>query len=96
MNFNDFEPKTLKTTTSGEQILAQSNVFNLRKVCFAKGDTLSLEAGKPRILSLISGQLTADDGAILQRGNNALLPACHSLNYTANTTSEVLITEDFA
>lgn len=95
-NFNDFEPKTLKTTTSGEQIIAQSDVFKLRKVCITKGDTLNLEAGEPRILSLISGQLTADDEAILQHGDNALLPACHTLKYTANTASEVLITEDFA
>jgi hypothetical protein len=77
-------------------VLAESDVFDLRKVCLAEGETLSFDAGTARILSVVRGQLTADDGAILQSGDNALLPASHELNYTANTEVEVLITENFS
>jgi environmental stress-induced protein Ves len=68
----------------------------LRKVCLSKGEELSFAAGIPRILSVVSGELTADDGAELKSGNNALLPASQAFTYTANTAIEVLVTENFA
>lgn len=94
-DFNDFEPETLKPTESCEQILAKSDVFDLRKVCLSEGEKLSFEAGTPRILSVVSGQLTADDGATLKSGDNALLPASQAFTYTADTAIEVLVTENF-
>jgi mannose-6-phosphate isomerase class I len=92
---NDLEPETLKPTDSCEQILAQSDVFDLRKVCLSEGEELSFEAGGPYILSVVSGELTADDGASLKSGDNTLLPASQEFHYTANTVIEVLITENF-
>jgi mannose-6-phosphate isomerase len=95
-DFNDFEPQTLKPSNEAEQILAQSDVFDLRKVQLAAGETLIFTAGAPRILSIVSGQLKADDDATLEGGDNALLPALHALTYTAQSAAEVLITENFA
>ena len=95
-DFNDFEPQTLKPSNESEQILAQSGVFDLRKVQLAAGETLIFAAGAPRILSVVSGQLKADDDATLEGGDNALLPASHALTYTAESAAEVLITENFA
>lgn len=66
------------------------------KSAYIEGETLSFDVSTARILSVVRGQLTADDGAILQRGDNALLPASHEFNYTAHTEIEVLITENFA
>lgn len=94
-DFNDFEPETLKPIDSCEQILAESDVFDIRKVCLSEGEELSFDPGTPRILSVVHGQLTADDGASLKSGDNALLPAAHEFHYTANTAIEVLITENF-
>ena len=94
-DFNDFEPETLKSSDASEQLLAQSDVFDLRKVCLSEGEELSFEAGTPRILSVVSGQLTADDGATLKSGDNALLPASQAFTYTADTAIEVLVTEKF-
>ncbi len=94
-DFNDFEPETLKPSSESEQMLAQSDVFDLRKVKLAAGEALAFEAGAPRILSVVSGQLKADDDATLQGGDNALLPASHALSYTAESATEVLITENF-
>lgn len=93
-DFNDFEPDTLKPT-EGEQILAQSEVFNLRKVSLKAGETLAFETGAPRILSLVSGSLQEADGTQIQRSENVLLPAKHAFNYTSETDTIVLITEDF-
>ena len=94
-DFNDFEPETLKSSDASEQLLAQSDVFDLRKVCLSEGEELSFEAGTPRILSVVSGQLTADDGATLKSGDTALLPASQAFTYTADTAIEVLVTEKF-
>ena len=94
-DFEDFEPDTLKPNGASQQILAQSEVFDLRKVCLAAGETLSLTAGKARILSLVSGQLDEADGSTLSRGDNALLPAAESFEYTAINPTELLLTENF-
>ena len=94
-DFNDFEPETLKPSCETEQILAQSDVFDLRKVQLAAGESLTFDTGTPRILSIVRGQLKADDNATLQGGDNALLPASQVLTYTAESAAEVLITENF-
>ena len=94
-DFEDFEPQTLKPS-DGNQILAESDVFNLRKLKLAKGNTLSFEAGQPRILSVVTGTLLErSDQAQLKRGDNALLPAKHAFEYEAQEDCEILLTEDF-
>jgi mannose-6-phosphate isomerase len=94
-NFNDFEPQTLKPTNAGEQIIAQSEVFNLRKYQLKSGDCIHFKAGSPRILSVVTGELTESDGAALTRGDNALLPAVYDFSYTAITDCKILVTENF-
>ncbi|CAA6677898.1 MULTISPECIES: type I phosphomannose isomerase catalytic subunit [unclassified Lentimonas] len=94
-DFNDFEPDTIKPN-GGSQTLAESDVFDLRKVCLKAGETLSFDATQPRILSVLIGALKeTTDGAELQRGDNALLPASQQFAYNALQDTEVLITENF-
>ncbi len=94
-DFSDFEPDTLKPTGSN-QVLAASDVFDLRKVCLKAGETFQLEAGQPRILSLVAGKIEEADGSALQMSDNALLPAEHSFKFTAKEATELLLTENFA
>jgi mannose-6-phosphate isomerase len=93
-NFNDFEPETLKPTGKS-QILAESDVFKLRKEVLKNSETLSFPSGLPTILSVLKGNLSGSDGSTLQRGDNALLPACQSFHFTACEDTEVLVTSDF-
>jgi mannose-6-phosphate isomerase len=95
-DFNDFEPATLKDDGAKEQILAKSDVFNLRKLRLSAGDTLEFAAGEPRILSMVSGKIENTQGDELTAGDNALLPASNGFSYTAMEDSVLLITEDFA
>ncbi|MFU8848341.1 MAG: type I phosphomannose isomerase catalytic subunit [Opitutales bacterium] len=94
-DFADFEPETLKPTGTN-QVLAESDVFSLRKIYLNPGETLRLESGQPRILSIVTGTLEEADGSTLQLGDNALLPAEHSFDYTARQPTELLLTENFA
>jgi mannose-6-phosphate isomerase len=94
-DFNDFEPETLKPV-SGNQRLAESDVFTLKKVCLKAGDSLSFEAGAPRILSLVSGELQEADGSTIPTSANALLPAAQAFEFVATSDCELLLTEDFA
>ncbi len=94
-NFNDFEPSTLKPAP-GEQVLAESDVFRLRKFSLAVGETLLLDAGAPRIASVVSGELREADGSLLPASGNALLPANAAFAFTATKPSVVLVTDRFA
>lgn len=93
-DFNDFEPNTLKPT-GGNQVLAESDVFKIRKRCLKAGETLQFEAGAPRILSIVRGSLTEADGSTIPTSANALLPAAASFEFTATVDTELLLTEDF-
>ena len=93
-DFNDFEPDTLKPTGES-QLLAESDVFNLRKVCLKSGEVLELAAGEPQILSVVCGRLSEACGGELIKGDNALLPAADAFCYTATTDCELLITDQF-
>lgn len=94
-DFNDFEPKTLKPE-SGNQILAESEVFNLNKITMEAGEFLCFEAGEARILSVVSGSLQEAEGAIISAGSNALLPAREDFDFLAVDRCEILLTQDFA
>ena len=94
-DFNDFEPETLKPT-AGNQLLAESDVFTLKKLCLQAGESLQFEAGAPRILSLVSGELQEADGSTIPTSANALLPAAQSFDFVATGDCELLLTEDFA
>jgi mannose-6-phosphate isomerase len=95
-DFNDYEPETLKPV-DGPQLLADSDVFKLRKLNLAKGETLTFPAGAPRILSVVSGSLKeAASAQTIDRSANVLLPAKHAFEFTSVNDAVVLITEDFA
>jgi mannose-6-phosphate isomerase len=93
-DFDDFEPETLKPT-GASQILAESDVFDLKLEVLAQGDVLRFAAGEPHILSIVAGELQEADGFVLRHGDNALLPAKESFEYTAKATTEVLVTSKF-
>lgn len=93
-DFADFEPETLKPT-GGSQVLAESDVFDLRKVVLKEGESIQFATPGPVILSVVSGAITELDGSELKRGDNALLPAAESFSYTAGSHTELLITENF-
>lgn len=95
-DFNDFEPATLKDDGAKEQILAQSDVFDLRKLRLSAGETLQFAARQPRILSVVSGKLEESGSEVIAAGDNALLPAAVDFNYTAVEDSVLLVTENFA
>jgi mannose-6-phosphate isomerase len=94
-DFNDFEPETLKSV-SGNQLLAESDVFDLKKISLKRGEHLQFEAGSPRILSLVSGELQEADGSTISTSANALLPAAHAFDFVATTVCQILLTENFA
>ena len=94
-DFNDFEPETLKPE-DGNQILAESNVFNLNKLTIEAGEFLCFEPGEPRILSIVTGSLQESEGAIIDAGTNALLPAREPFDFLAVERCEILRTQDFA
>jgi mannose-6-phosphate isomerase len=93
-DFNDFEPATLKPTGTS-QVLAESDVFTLRKEVLVAGEALHLPAGQAQILSIVTGRLEEQSGGLLKRGDNALLPAACACQYSALEPSEVLVTENF-
>jgi mannose-6-phosphate isomerase len=94
-DFNDFEPDTIKPS-DGDQTLAQSDVFDLRKCALKSGESIAFRSGAPRILSVVTGQLIEADGTTLTRGDNTLLAAASDFNYTASSDCVILITENFA
>ncbi|HKK18495.1 MAG TPA: type I phosphomannose isomerase catalytic subunit [Opitutales bacterium] len=93
-DFEDYEPETLKPTGK-PQVLAESEVFNLRKEVLKDGEKISFEGGSPLIISMLKGKLEGSEGSSLERGDNALLPACQSFQFTASEATEFLITSDF-
>ncbi|PXA03936.1 mannose-6-phosphate isomerase [Coraliomargarita sinensis] len=94
-DFEDFEPETLKPTGQS-QVLAECDVFKLRKEVLTTGETLSFPGVSPTILSILGGSLTGSDGSILQRGDNALLPAAGNFTFNAAGETELLVTSDFS
>ena len=92
-DFNDFEPTTVKPEGS-RQVLAESDVFNLCRRSLSPGEVIRFKAGKPRILSVISGALLEADGFQLKRGDNTLLPACMSYAFEVTEDCVVLITDN--
>ena len=89
------EPDTLKPTSASNQTLAESNVFNLYKIVVEAGEFVCFEAGAPKILSVVSGSLKESDGAIINAGTNALLPAREDFDFLAVERCEILLTQDF-
>lgn len=106
IDWTDFEPGPLRgAPTSG--VIAECAEFRIRRVVLGAGERLHLRAGEqPRLLSVVSGAVrsTSDGtpgsrspvGPKLARGDNALLPYAGAFTFSAETTTILLLTENFA
>ena len=84
-------------------VIADSDAFKIRRVVLDAGEKIHVAANEqPRLLSVVSGKVTAlVDGkpapqGALPRGENVLLPYGKAFTFAADTTAIVLVTEDFA
>ena len=91
--------------TSG--VIAECAEFRIRRVVLGAGERLHLRAGEqPRLVSVVSGSLrAANEGnggtrpplaQRLARGDTALVPFAGAFTFTAETTTILLVTENFA
>lgn len=95
IDFEDIAPKTLPAEP-GKQLLADSEVFRLRKFDLEQGSDWELSAGQPRILSMVAGEV--QDGLSGMRftvGDNVLLPAASSVALKAIADTRFLVTDQF-
>ncbi len=106
IDWNDFEPAPLRAApTSG--VIADCAEFSIRRVVLGAGERLALRADEqPRLLSVVSGTVRvglenttasrAPFGQKLVRGENVLLPFSGAFTFSAEATTILLLTEDFA
>lgn len=94
IDFDDFAPE-ITQPAPGEQLLADSDVFRLRKLELAEGEGLTLEAGQPQLLGIVSGEVTSANGTSLGRGANALVPARSEVTVQATQATVLLVTDQF-
>ena len=105
IDWTDFEPAALRgAPTSGT--IADCPEFSIRRVVLGAGERVHVRAGEqPRILSIVSGSVRASSdtangsraatGLKLARGENVLLPFAGAFTFAAETTTILLLTEDF-
>jgi len=95
IDWKDFEPKPVRAApTSG--VIADCPEFSIKRTVLGAGERLHISGGEqPRILSVVSGTVKGG-GERLERGTNALLPYGAAFAFVAETTSIVLVTENFA
>lgn len=95
IDWQDFEPKPVRAApTSG--VIADCPEFSIKRTVLGAGERLHLSGGEqPRLLSVVSGQVSVG-GKNLEPGANALVPYGAAFAFTAETTSIVLVTENFA
>lgn len=104
IDWSDFEPAPLRAApTSG--VIADCAEFRIRRCVLGAGERVHVRAGEqPRLLSVVSGGVRATpDGAgtrspfgqKLGRGDNVLLPFAGAFTFSAETTTILLVTEDF-
>ena len=105
IDWNDFEPAPVRAApTSGT--IADCAEFSIRRVVLGAGERLHLRAGEqPRLLSVVSGTVRAGAengtgsrpafGQKLARGENVLLPYAGAFTFSAETTTILLLTENF-
>lgn len=105
IDWSDFEPAPLRAApTSG--VIAECAEFRIRRCVLGAGERVHLRAGEqPRLLSVVSGGVrsTAEGsgtrspfGQKLLRGENVLTPFAGAFTFAAETTTILLITENFA
>ena len=95
IDFDDEEP-TLLHPEGPDSLLADSPEFRLRRLELVPGQALSFQAGEePRILSVVEGNLQEASGAVIQRGDNILLPYAGESVWTARDAVVLLVTDRF-
>ena len=106
IDWTDFEPTAVRAApTSGT--IADCPEFSIRRVVLGAGERCHLRAGEqPRLLSVVSGSARASldnasgsrpaFGQKLVRGDNVLLPFAGAFTFAAETTTILLVTENFA
>ncbi|MCX6956298.1 MAG: class I mannose-6-phosphate isomerase [Verrucomicrobia bacterium] len=105
IDWNDFEPAPVRAApTSGT--IADCAEFSIRRVVLGAGERVTLPAGEqPRLLSVVSGTVRvgldngtgsrAPFGQKLGQGANVLLPYSGAFTLSAESTTILLLTEDF-
>lgn len=100
IDWQDFEPAPLRSApTSG--VIAECAEFRIRRCVLGAGDRIHIRGQEqPRLLSVVSGSLRAcgDQPAEfgLRCGDNVLLPFAAAFTFAADTTTILLLTEEFA
>lgn len=98
IDFNDFEPETIKPQP-GDQLLADVPEFRLQKWVMNPGDPTRVFncSYDTRILSVVSGSIReVNDGDLLRKGDQALLPWDESFSFTAEEPAVILVTDHFS
>lgn len=92
--WDDTEPEPVRASpTSG--VLADCDVFRIRRVVLGSGEKLELRPREqPRLISVVSGRIHAGEET-LGRGDNALVPWSGGVTVRAPDTAIFLLTENF-
>lgn len=104
IDWNDFEPAPVRAApTSG--VIADCSEFRIRRCVLGSGERVHVRAGEqPRLLSVVSGAVRAVPESAgtrapfspnFVRGENILLPFAASCTFRAESTTILLITENF-
>ncbi|MEO6245401.1 MAG: type I phosphomannose isomerase catalytic subunit [Opitutaceae bacterium] len=107
IDWTDFEPVPVRgAPTSG--VIAECPEFQIRRVVLGAGERTHLRANEqPRLVSIVSGAVraTSDNhpkgtrppvSPLLNRGDNVLVPFAGAFTFSAENTTILLVTENFA
>jgi mannose-6-phosphate isomerase len=105
IDWTDIEPAPVRAKpTSG--VIADCAEFRIRRVVLGAGERLHLRPGvQPRLLSVVSGEVRIESqgdgsrapfGQGLERGTTALVPFAGDFTFSGETTTILLVTENFA
>jgi mannose-6-phosphate isomerase len=95
IKWDDFEPSPVRgAPTSG--VIAECAEFRIRRVVMDRDESLSFAAGEqPRIISVVTGELSGPGKDHIRRGENVVLPCAGAFAFKATAPSLVLVTENF-
>ncbi len=94
IDWDDFEPSTIKPS-GGRTVLADCAEFRLVKhEMSADAEALAIEAGEPRLLSVVEGTIEVG-GEAVTRGDNVLLPASGRFKISSRSSAAFLVTDRF-
>ncbi len=98
IEFEDFEPKLLRDTQSGDT-LADCNEFRIRKERISGNPPLEFaDSTEPVLISIVSGTLfvTGEEFREFQTGDTFLVPYTGNIEVSSANGAVVLITDHFA